>query len=421
MTRVRALRIGLVAVLVTCAVTGAGLIAGNLTTAHRTTVTAYFDNSNGIFPGDDVVLLGVRIGEITAIEPQPERAKITFWFDRRYQVPAQAGAAILSPQLITSRAIQLTPAYTGGPELADGAVIPQNRTAVPVEWDDFRMQLEKISSSLQPGPDGDSPLGAFVNTAAENLRGRGADIREAILELSRTLSALGDHSTDIFGTVKGLATLVSALQSSTGLMKELNRNLASATSLLADDPAQIGTAVEGLNTAARDIASFTAEHREAVGFATDKLNSIAQALADSSGDIKQALHLAPTTLQNLVNIYEPAHSSLTGALALNNFANPIQFICGAVQAASRLGAEQSAKLCVQYLAPIVKNRQYNFIPLGLNPFVNASARPNELTYSEDWMRPDHAGETPPAEAVPTVTDPAKGLEGMMVPESGGGS
>ena len=80
---------------------------------------------------------------------------------------------------------------------------------------------------------------------------------------------------------------------------------------------------------------------------------------------------------------------MTGALAVNNFANPIQFLCGAVQAASRLGAEQSAKLCVQYLAPIIKNRQYNFPPLGENLFVGATARPNEITYSEDWLRPDY--------------------------------
>ncbi len=78
-------------------------------------------------------------------------------------------------------------------------------------------------------------------------------------------------------------------------------------------------------------------------------------------------------------------------------------MCGAIQAASRLGAEQSAKLCVQYLAPIVKNRQYNFLPIGMNTFVGAAARPNEITYSEDWMRPDYrppppAPNRPPAQA-----------------------
>ena len=59
-----------------------------------------------------------------------------------------------------------------------------------------------------------------------------------------------------------------------------------------------------------------------------------------------------------------------------------------------MGAEQSAKLCVQYLAPIIKNRQFNFPPLGQNLFVGAQARPNEITYSEDWLRPDYI--PPPA-------------------------
>jgi phospholipid/cholesterol/gamma-HCH transport system substrate-binding protein len=414
-------RAGLTALLAVTLVAGSLVLIGAMTTNARMRVTAYFDNSNGIFPGDDVVMLGVRIGSVETIEPQPERSKITFWFDRRHKVPAEANAVILSPQLITSRAIQLTPAYTGGAEMTDGAVIPQNRTAVPVEWDDFRVQLERLSASLQPGPDGVSPLGAFIDTAADNLRGRGQDIREAVIELSRVLSALGDHSTDIFGTVKNLAALVSALQSSTELMRELNVNLAAATGLLADQPDQIGEAVDGLNAATQDVSSFVAEHREALGVSSEKLGSVAQALADSTGDIKQVLHLAPTTFQNLINIYEPTHSALTGALALNNFANPLQFICGAVQAASRMGAEQSAKLCVQYMAPIMKNRQFNFPPIGLNPFVNAAARPNELTYSENWMRPDHRPEAPPPPAEPVATNPVDGLPGMMVPAPGGGS
>ena len=70
-----------------------------------------------------------------------------------------------------------------------------------------------------------------------------------------------------------------------------------------------------------------------------------------------------------------------------------------------MNAEHAAKLCVQYLAPIMKNRQYNFPPIGLNPIVNAAARPNEVTYSENWLRPDHRA----------APDPGEGLSGLMVP------
>jgi phospholipid/cholesterol/gamma-HCH transport system substrate-binding protein len=436
----RIVKVGLAVVLVLTLVGGIAVAVGSLAKLGRTHLVAYFDNSNGLFKGDEVLVLGVPVGEIDRIEPQPNRAKISFWVDDSVKVPADARAAILSPQLITARAIQLTPAYAGGPAMAQGAVIPLDRTAVPVEWDDLRVQLEKLTETLQPTePGGVSTLGAFINTAADNVRGEGANIRDTLIKMSQVFSTFGDHSNDIFATVKNLSILVSALQDSTTLLKQLNQNVAGVTALMANDPNEVGAAITDLNTAVGDVRSFVADHREALGTATDKLSSISQAVYDSLDDIKQTLHLAPTAFQNLLNIFQPAQAALTGALVVNNFANPITFLCGAIQAASRLGAEQSAKLCVQYLAPIIKNRQYNFPPLGLNPFIGTQARPNEITYSEDWMRPDYVPPAPPSEAPPPAempapplpaeapppppaepmsTDPAAGLPGIMVPPPG---
>ncbi len=396
--------------------------------ATRTTVVAYFDNSNGVFAGDDVLVRGVPVGKIVKIDPQPLRTKVTFWFDRKYKVPADAKAAILSPQLVTGRAIQLTPPYTGGPTMADGATIPQNRTVVPVEWDDLRAQLQRLTELLKPTqPGGVSTLGALINTAADNLRGQGASIRDAIIKLSQTVSALSDHSNDIFSTLRNLSTLVTALHDSAGLLEQLNENLASVSSLLADDPNKVGQATEDLNAVVADVQSFVTDNREAVGTASDRLTSISKTLVASLDDIKQTLHIAPTVLQNFGNIYEPANGALTGALAGTDMANPLAFLCGAIQAASRLGGEEAAKLCVQYMAPIVKNRQYNFPPIGENLFVGAQARPNEVTYSEDWMRPDFVPpDTDAPQPIPggpadttVTTDPAAGLRGMMMPPGGG--
>ena len=303
-------------------------------------------------------------------------------------MPADVQAVILSPSLVTARAMQLVPAYSSGPKLADGATIPQNRTAVPVEWDDLRQQLEKLTDSLQPTtPGGPSAVGEFINSAADNLRGEGDTARDAVIKLSQAVSALGDHSTDIFSTVRNLQLLVSALSSSSDLLAAFNTNLADITTVLSNTPNEVADAARGLDGAVNDLRGFVAENREGLGVTFDRLNSITTALNDSRGDVKQVLHIAPTVFQNFMNIYQPAQSAITGILAPVNFANTVQFICSAIQAASRQGAEQSSKLCVQYLAPIIKNRQYNFPPLGINPFVGASARPNELTYSEDWLNP----------------------------------
>jgi phospholipid/cholesterol/gamma-HCH transport system substrate-binding protein len=206
--------------------------------------------------------------------------------------------------------------------------------------------------------------------------------------------------------------------------------------VLSNSPDEIADATKGLDGAVNDLRGFVAGNREGLGVTVDHLTAVSTALNDSRGDVKQVLHITPTVFQNFMNIYQPAQSAVTGILAPVNFANTVQFICSAIQAASRRGFEQSAKLCVQYLAPIIKNRQYNFPPLGVNPFVGASARPNEITYSEDRLNPHlppaapadgpapltaDAGPLPaeapllggpPPEASPT--DAGQGLQGLMV-------
>jgi phospholipid/cholesterol/gamma-HCH transport system substrate-binding protein len=372
---------------------------------EKNTYSAYFAEANGLFVGDEVRILGVAVGVVDKIEPQPTSSKVTFSVDKQYPVPADARAAILSPSLVTSRAIQLVPAYSGGPKLSPGASIPLNRTAVPIEWDDFRRQLEKLTDALQPtSPGGVNSVGEFIDSAADNLRGQGDTARDTVIKLSQAISALGDHADDIFSTVRNLQLLVSALYSSSDLLASFNENLASVTTLLTNTPNEVANALKGLDEALADVRDFLAENREAIGVTFDRLGSVTTALNDSRGDIKQILHIAPTVFQNFLNIYQPAQSAMTGIIALNNFADIPQWICSSIEAASRARLARVSKLCMEYIIPIIKNRIYNYIPAGINPFAGTQARPNEITYSEDWLRP---GYTPPeATQSPDATPPA---------------
>ena len=180
-------------------------------------------------------------------------------------------------------------------------------------------------------------MGEFINTAADNLRGQGDTARDTVIKLSQAVSALGDHSTDIFSTVRNLQLLVSALSSSSDLLAAFNTNLADITTVLSNTPNEVANATQGLDGAVTDLRGFVAENREGLGVTFDRLASITTALNDSRGDIKQVLHIAPTVFQNFMNIYQPAQSAVTGILAPVNFANTVQFICSAIQAASRQG------------------------------------------------------------------------------------
>jgi phospholipid/cholesterol/gamma-HCH transport system substrate-binding protein len=103
--------------------------------------------------------------------------------------------------------------------------------------------------------------------------------------------------------------------------------------------------------------------------------------------LETALHILPNMAANVLAIYEPAHGSLTGVAALTNFANPMQFICSAIQAGSRLGYQDSAELCAQYLAPIMDAIKFNYFPYGINLFSSADTLPKNIAYSEPRLQP----------------------------------
>ena len=72
----RSVRLGLAALLVVAIVGGIVLVRGCTAHLYHRTATAYFSNTSGMFVGDQVRILGVPVGKITKIDPEPLLAKL---------------------------------------------------------------------------------------------------------------------------------------------------------------------------------------------------------------------------------------------------------------------------------------------------------------------------------------------------------
>ena len=161
------------------------------------TAVAYFPETNALYAGDKVVIMGIRVGAIDNIQPVGDKMKVTFHYASKYKVPASAQAVILNPTLVASRSIQLEPPYRGGPALADNAVIPEDRTQVPVEWDDLRNNITHIISSLGPTKDQKKgPFGDVIESFADGLAGKGKQINNTLDSLSTALTTLDEGRGD---------------------------------------------------------------------------------------------------------------------------------------------------------------------------------------------------------------------------------
>lgn len=402
-----------VLVLAAGAVFGGGQLVGRATTKS---FVAYFDNTNGLFAGDRVKILGVDVGAIDTIEPRGDRMRVQFHIGSGYRLPAEVEAVVLSQSLVSDRSIQLTPAYTAGPELADGAEIPLERTAVPVEWDDLRTQLQHLADSIGPPPEGGAgPLGDVVETAAAVLDGKGTKINDTLRKMSDAMATLSNGRDDLFGTVRNLQAFVTALRASEDEIVRMNQDLGSVSAVLNNSDDELGTALQSIDALSGRLAQFVRDNRGAATKSMADLAAATTSLNEVRPDIEQLLHAAPNAIQNFYNIYQPAQGSFTGALAVTQFHNPVQFICGAIQSASGLGAAEAAKLCVSHLGPVLKLLQMNYPPVGLNAVAGLQARPEQIDHSEQWLRGTATAPSPP-----TTLGSHDGLGGLLGAHTGEG-
>ncbi len=279
------------------------------------TVVAYFPVANALYNGDRVEIMGVKVGAIDKIEPAGDKMKVTFHYSNKYKVPADAQAVILNPTLVASRLIQLEPPYKGGPVLADNAVIPEERTQVPTEWDELRNTITNVISKL--GPTKEQPKGPFgdvIEAYADGLAGKGKQINTTFNDLSRALTALNQGRGDFFAVVRSLALFVNALHADDQKFVALNKNLAQFTNSLTGSDRDLANAVQkfdGLLTTVRPFLDKNAEVlTHDINNLADTTNTLVQ--PEPLNGLETGLHVLPTALSNANLIYHPAHSAIVG-------------------------------------------------------------------------------------------------------------
>ncbi len=380
-----------------------------------TTITAYFTAATAIYPGDEVRVAGVQVGTIASIEPVGTQAKMTMRVDRKVPIPADAKAVIVAQNLVAQRYVQLTPAYrSAGPRMADGAVIPSERTAVPVEWDEVKAQLMRLTTELGPNAKVSTPsVARFIDSAANAMEGNGDKLRQALAQLSgvgRTLAQGGGNIADI---IKNLQTFVTALRGSNQQIVQFEDRFATLTSVLDDSRTDLDAALSDLSVAVGEVHRFVAGTRDQASDQIRSLAAVTQNLVDHRVDLENVLHIAPISFSNFYNIYNPDSGSDVGGFVLNNLSSPVGFVCGAIGAVENVTSTETAKLCEQYLGPGLRLLNFNYEPLPINPFM--APAPTRVLYPDERLAPGGEGPRPIPADMPPAISAYTGLPGDYPP------
>jgi virulence factor Mce-like protein len=293
-----------VGAVVAAVVAGAGLYVLLGRSATRS-VTAHFASAVGVYPGTPVEILGVRVGEVSGVHPEGSSVAITLRYERKYRVPRNAIAVVVANSLVSDRYVQIAPAYSGGPVLADHAQIPLSRTASPAELDDIYAALDKLSVALGPnGANRSGALNTLVKVAAANLSGNGSALGTSITQLSRAAQTLAEGRDNLFGTVQHLQAFTQALSDSDAQVRHFEQQLAQVAHELADERSDLGAALHNLGGALDSVAGFVKDNAAKVHSDLGGLKDITNILIKEQGSLIETLAVAPVALANIVHAYQ---------------------------------------------------------------------------------------------------------------------
>lgn len=328
-SRLVAVLAGVVALAVVAAVVAVGVRV--VTGGKRVHFTAYFTESNGIYAGNHVDILGLPVGSVSSVTPQPHDVKVVLSLPAGTKVPLDAQAYIVPPSVISDRYVGLSPAWDGtGPTMPDGYVLPLSRTHEPAEFDELVGSLTTLFNALGPNEAGaKGAVGRLIKVLSANFSGNGTALHESIEGLATATGALAGDRGAFTDVISSLDTLSANLVKREGLISSFNSDLAGASSELTKERGDITGVVDNLSTGLIELASFLRSHRATLHSDLNDLVVTTNVLLKHQRALIETLDNLPLASQNLARVnHGGAVLTRQADLGQNEFYNSeLQKIC----------------------------------------------------------------------------------------------
>jgi phospholipid/cholesterol/gamma-HCH transport system substrate-binding protein len=275
--------------------------AGGVTAAEdhpAVTVHAEFTDAGAIIPGNDVMVDGVKAGEVEKLSLVDGKARVTLAVGSAFTpLHTDARVTIKAVSLLGERYVHVDRGSPSAPVLEDGAVIPATQTGRTIELQEF---LDVVNE-----PAG-AALAALIVALGEGLSGRGEDaaaaldaLQPALTETTELLEILDSHNQLLTALIDRAEPVARALAAGRG--ERLDKVVAATDQLLGVTAAgrpELDAALRRLPTALATARAALAELTALAGQTTPVLAS----LRPLSGDLRQIA----SELQNFADAAGPA-------------------------------------------------------------------------------------------------------------------
>jgi phospholipid/cholesterol/gamma-HCH transport system substrate-binding protein len=379
MSLVRRVPKAVVVALVLVIVAGAYLMLREGTQTR--TVTAHFSRAVSVFPDTEVRILGVPVGRVTAVVPEGSTVRVDMEYDASYPVPADAQAVIITPTLTADRFVQLTPAYTGGAKLADGADIEVQDTGTPIELDRIYKSLSDVTRALGPnGANKNGTLNNVLSSGAKFLDGEGTKANTTIVDMSKAVKVFADGSGELFGTVRSLDAFTGALAENDAAVSRFMGDLGAVSQQLAGEKQELAAALSNLAGVLGKVEQFVKGNRELLTKDVQNLTTILGVMANERTALETVLDIGPAAMGNLHIAFDPKSGTIGSRLNLNgNVTHLDQLLCSIVKNADIPSSAEACQIFSALLGPIEDQVD---IPASLPSIPGPKSGTTEVRYGD---------------------------------------
>jgi len=295
------------------------------------TVSAHFDRAVAVYPGTDLRVMGVQIGEVTAVVPDGNSVRVEMVYDEEYKLPAEAKAAVVTPTLVADRYVQVFPAYAKGAALPDGADIPLSRTQTPIELDRMFKALDDLSTTLGP-EEGSTEGGALDNlltAGTKALEGNGELGNKTIRNLSAAAETFARNRGPLFDNVRSLAEITDTLAANDATVEDFLTHLTSVSGQLEGEREELRDVLASLARVLGIVKGFVRENREVLGNDVELLTSLLERVDNQKDNLGLVVQKGSVALSNLAIAFESTTGTYGSRVQVEPgiVARPDQFVC----------------------------------------------------------------------------------------------
>lgn len=269
-------------------------------------VTLAMDDVDNLVPQSDVRQAGVVIGRVQDVEVEDGSAVVTLDLDEE-AAPLHEGAVVTirNKTLVEETYADVTDGT--GPELADGAILPEGSGRPSVQLDDVLTSLDQPTRES---------LSSTIQSASLTTDGAREEIADAVAGLGAlgreggdALDALAAQSEDLAQVTGNTTRLLRALDVGQGRITDLVRDADRITQVVTDNRAD-------LEAVLRELPGVLTSAQNASGSLTTLAGSLAPVAANleaAAPDVAAALQELPETSADLRGLLPSLDTALERA------------------------------------------------------------------------------------------------------------